>query len=62
MTKVLPEASELVEHGLIDEQEFRDFVLANPVRVWAGTNPNFFKDTVVEASARAILAESSSGR
>ncbi len=57
MTKVLPEAYELVQDRLIDEHDFRDFVLTNPVKLWAGNNPNFFKGTVVEAEANAILAE-----
>jgi len=55
MTEVLEEAWELVEHELIDEQDFRDFVFTNPVRLWAGNNPDFFKGTVVEAQARAVL-------
>jgi hypothetical protein len=55
MTKVLPEAYEQVEGKLIDEQDFRDFVLVNPVKLWAGNNPNFFKGTAVEAQADAIL-------
>lgn len=57
MTKVLPEAYELVEDKLIGEGDFRDFVLVNPVKLWAGNNRNFFKDTAVEAEANAILAE-----
>jgi hypothetical protein len=57
MTRVLPEAYELVEDRLVDERDFRDFVLVNPVKLWAGNNPNFFKGTAVEAAASAILAE-----
>jgi len=46
-------------HELISETDFRDFVFANPVRLWAGNNPDFFKGTVVEqdARARAVLAD-----
>jgi len=58
MTEVLTEAWELVEHELINEADFRDFVFANPVRLWAGNNPDFFKGTVVEQAAQAVLAES----
>jgi predicted TIM-barrel fold metal-dependent hydrolase len=58
MTEVLTEAWELVEHELISEGDFRDFVFANPVRLWAGNNPDFFKGTVVEQAARTVLAES----
>jgi len=53
---VLTEAWELVEDGLICEADFHDFVFGNPVRLWAGNNPDFFKGTVVESAARAALA------
>jgi predicted TIM-barrel fold metal-dependent hydrolase len=56
MTQVLTEAWELVEDGLICEADFHDFVFGNPVRLWAGNNPDFFKGTVVESAARAALA------
>ncbi|HVA40533.1 MAG TPA: amidohydrolase family protein, partial [Candidatus Binataceae bacterium] len=55
MTKVLTEAWELVEEELISEADFRDFVFANPVKLWAGNNPDFFRGTVVEQEARAVL-------
>jgi predicted TIM-barrel fold metal-dependent hydrolase len=55
MTKVLTEAWELVDDELISEADFRDFVFANPVRLWAGNNPDFFQGTVVEQEARAVL-------
>ena len=48
MSEVLHEAWELVEHGLIDEEHFRDFVFANPARLHTTLNPEFFKGTVVE--------------
>jgi predicted TIM-barrel fold metal-dependent hydrolase len=51
---VLPEAYELVEHGHVDEQQFADFVFANPVRLWAGGNPDFFAGTVVEDAAAKV--------
>ncbi|MEI8000571.1 MAG: amidohydrolase family protein [Actinomycetes bacterium] len=44
---VLAEAWELVEDGLIDEADFRDFTFGNAVRLWRGTNPEFFSGTVV---------------
>jgi hypothetical protein len=56
MAGVLPEAYELVENGLMDAENFRDFVLTNPVRFWAEANPDFFKGTVVEKEAAAVLA------
>ena len=52
----LPEAYELVEDGHITEDNFRDFVFANAVRLWGTQNPDFFKGTVVEKEAAAVLA------
>ncbi|HKA55906.1 MAG TPA: amidohydrolase family protein [Candidatus Binatia bacterium] len=61
MAHVVPEAYELVEDGLISEDDFRDFVFANPVRFWGEANPNFFQGTAVEAAAAALLTRSSNG-
>ena len=55
MTRVLPEAYELVEEGLVTADDFRDFVFANPVRFWGERNPAFFKGTVIEQAAAAEL-------
>jgi hypothetical protein len=55
MKEVLPEAYELVEDGLITDDDFRDFLFVNPVRFWADANPNFFKGTRVEKQAAALL-------
>jgi len=55
MTEVVPEAYELVEHGLIDDDDFRDFMFANAVRFWGEVNPDFFKGTVVEKAAAEVL-------
>ena len=54
MTEVLPEAYELVEKGLLDERDFRDFVFAFPAQLWRGTNPDFFRGTAVEDAAAAL--------
>jgi predicted TIM-barrel fold metal-dependent hydrolase len=59
MTEVLVEAYEGVEKGIMTEDDFRDFVFANPVRFWAGVNPNFFTGTAVESQVKKFLAESS---
>jgi hypothetical protein len=56
MTRVLTEAWQLVDEQLISEPDFRDFVFTSAVRLWAGNNPDFFKGTVVEKEARALLA------
>jgi hypothetical protein len=53
---VVPEAHELVEHGLITAGDFRDFTFANAVRFWGEVNPDFFAGTVVATEAAAVLA------
>lgn len=55
MKQVSQEAWELVEHGIITEADFHDFVFANPVHFWAALNPDFFKGTAVEAEAAVLL-------
>ncbi len=52
---VLVEAWELVEDGLITEEDFREFVFANPVELHARTNPDFFVGTRVETDVAAFL-------
>jgi predicted TIM-barrel fold metal-dependent hydrolase len=56
MAAVVPEAYELVEHGLITDDDFRDFMFTNAVRFWGEVNPDFFKGTVVEQAAAEVLA------
>jgi predicted TIM-barrel fold metal-dependent hydrolase len=55
MTGILGEACELVEHGLIDERAFRDFVFANPARFYTRLNPDFFVGTRVEGEVAKLL-------
>jgi hypothetical protein len=55
MREVTAEAYEMVEHGLLDEDEFRDFMFTNAVRMWGSVNPDFFKGTAVEAEAEEVL-------
>jgi hypothetical protein len=57
ITDVLAEAYELVERRQVSEDDFREFVFANPVRFWAGSNPDFFKGTVVEKQAAQLLEQ-----
>ena len=57
MAAVVPEAYELVEHGLMTDDDFRDFMFANAVRFWGEVNPDFFKGTVVETAAASALAQ-----
>jgi predicted TIM-barrel fold metal-dependent hydrolase len=56
MEAVLEEVYESVEERRIDESDLRDFVFANPVRLWTATNPEFFAGTVVERAAAEIVA------
>jgi hypothetical protein len=55
MSEVLEEAWELVEDGMITEENFKDFVFANPVRLHTAMNPDFFKGTVVEGAVSKYL-------
>jgi len=55
MRDAASEAWELVEHGLVNERDFRDFVFTNPVRAKTKVNPDFFAGTVVESAAAALL-------
>jgi predicted TIM-barrel fold metal-dependent hydrolase len=54
---VVVEAWELVEHGLITEDDFREFMFWNPVELHTGTNPDFFAGTRVEQQVAAFLKE-----
>jgi hypothetical protein len=46
-----------VEHGIISEDNFRDFAFMNPLRLHAGMNPEVFKGTVIEKAAAAAVAK-----
>ena len=56
MEGILPEAFELVEDGLLEAGEFRDFVFENPVHFYTRLNPDFFAGTRVEAAARELVS------
>jgi predicted TIM-barrel fold metal-dependent hydrolase len=56
ISKVLEEAYELVEHELITDDDFREFTFTNPVRLYAGTNPDFFRGTDVESAVAELMA------
>jgi len=59
MREVTEEAFELVERGLITENDFRDFVFTNPARLWTEMNPGFFNGTVVEAQVAKLVKDPS---
>ncbi|MEA2649324.1 MAG: hypothetical protein QOG61_1759, partial [Candidatus Binataceae bacterium] len=51
------EAYEGIQNGLMDEEDFRDFVFVNPIKLHAGMNPNFFRGTILEQQAEKVLDE-----
>jgi len=53
---VLVEAWELVEDGLMSEEDFRDFTFANTAELHTQMNPNFFKGTAVEEDVDKLIA------
>ena len=54
MRGVLPEAFELVDDGVLDEEQFRQFACDNAIRLHTRVNPSFFDGTAVESYARAL--------
>jgi hypothetical protein len=51
----VPTSHKMVEEGLLDDNDYRQFVFDNPVRLFGSMNPNFYKGTTVEAEAQAVL-------
>ena len=56
MREVLPEAWELVDDGLLDQAEFRDFTCGNAVRMLTARNPAFFAGTAVEHAVAPLVS------
>jgi Amidohydrolase len=55
MNRVIVEAYELLEHGLISPEQFKEFTFTNPVRLHGGANPSFFEGTAIASQARDVL-------
>jgi predicted TIM-barrel fold metal-dependent hydrolase len=55
MTSVLEDAWELVEHGLMDRDDFKRFTFTNVASLHTGNNPQFFEGTVVETAVDEVL-------
>jgi predicted TIM-barrel fold metal-dependent hydrolase len=55
MTEPVEESYELVEKGVLTEDQFRELVFLNPARLHAGSNPDFFQGTVVESAVADAL-------
>jgi predicted TIM-barrel fold metal-dependent hydrolase len=56
MSRVLLEAWELVDRGLIDTSQFRAFTFDSVVRLHGTSRPSFFSGTAVEDEAAQILS------
>ena len=56
MNEVVEEAHELVDKGVIENADFRDFVFVNPARFVTRMNPNYFKGTVVEDTVAKLTS------
>ena len=52
---VLPEAYEMVEEGMLNDQDFKEFTFTNAVKLHGGMNANFFKGTRIERQTSEIL-------
>jgi predicted TIM-barrel fold metal-dependent hydrolase len=52
---VVGEAWEMLEDGVMGEEDFRDFMFGNPVRLFTSLNPDFFKGTAIEKEAAGFL-------
>ena len=58
MAGVLVEAHELVDDGLLSDEDFADFVFHNPAHLFANMDPEFFIGTAVEDDVAKVLAAS----
>jgi hypothetical protein len=54
-TTILSEAWSLVDGGLMDEDNFREFVYENPAMMHLSMNPDYFVGTVLEDDAAKLL-------
>jgi predicted TIM-barrel fold metal-dependent hydrolase len=54
MKYVLGESWELVEHGHITEEDYRDFVFAYPAQFYSNLNKDFFKGTRIEGQVASL--------
>ena len=56
MAGVVAEAWRLVDKGVLQPEDFRDFTFANPAKLFTGTNPDFFEGTAVVDAVRRLDA------
>jgi predicted TIM-barrel fold metal-dependent hydrolase len=57
MSAVLAHAYGMVEHGMLDDDQFRRWVFANAVVLHGAGNPAFFRGTTIESAAAEVLAD-----
>jgi predicted TIM-barrel fold metal-dependent hydrolase len=55
LRRVLPDACELVEDGVMSDDDFREFACANAMRMLSAGNPRFFEETAVAEAARKLV-------
>ena len=58
---ILSEAYSLVDAKLLSLEDFRALTLLNPARMHLRMNPDYFEGTVLESTARALLASDFKG-
>jgi hypothetical protein len=56
-TMPLVEAYELVEDGILTDEQFKEFTCTNAVRFYAGAGRSFFAGTSVQAAVARIQAD-----
>ena len=57
MKDCVPEAYELVEAGLMSDEDFKAFMFSNPAEFFTKGNPDFFKGTVIESDVEKLKAD-----
>jgi predicted TIM-barrel fold metal-dependent hydrolase len=56
MNRAVAESVELLDDGVLTEEQLRAFLLVNPVRLYGRVNPAFFEGTPLAAEAQRVLA------
>lgn len=55
-SNALSDTWNLVERGVLTEDDFRDLVFTNPYKLYSEANPDFFKGTAVESQLAPLAA------
>jgi hypothetical protein len=59
MNRAVAESVALLDDGLLSEEQLREFLFVNPVRLYGRANPAFFDGTPLAAEAERVLAAGS---